>query len=407
MATSTYSYKVRNQEGKVIKGKIEAETREGVVTKLIAQGFVVLEVEDKKGLSKDVNLNLTFLQKVTNRDLAVFTRQLSTMVGAGLPILRSLSILEEQCENVKLQGAIGGVRKEVMEGVPLWEALNHQKQVFPNLYVQLVRSGELGGILQQVLERLTNHLEREYEITSKIKSASTYPAVVGCFAIGVVIFMLVYILPQFVGILSGSGQELPATTKALLGMSSFLKNFWWLLVIIIILAILGVKKWRTTSDGRYFTDKLKMKMPGFGVASTKLSVARFTQTMGTLVKSGISIMDALGVSEEVVNQEVLARAIAKARLSIREGETIAAPLSETKVFEPMVIQMISVGEETGTLDDMLAKVAEYYEKEVGYLIESIMSLIEPLLIIVMAFVVGFIMMSILLPMYQMYTTVGF
>jgi len=386
------------------KGELEAENRNLVVQKLLSQGYFVLSIEEVKQ-SKEIEFSFSF-GTVKTRELVVFTRQLSTMLSAGLSILRSFSILGDQTTNKKLKAAILEIRGDIESGNALWEAIAKHPKIFSKVFISLIRAGELGGVLDIVLVRLGEHLERESEISSKVKSASIYPAVIAIFAVIMVFGIITFVMPSFTVMFTSAGAQLPAPTLFLLGIGLFMKKYLILVIGGVLLAVFLLKKWGTTTAGRYFYDNLYLHIPVLGGTISRIVVARFASTMGTLIKSGIPVLQALEVVEDVVGNAVIADAIHKARASIKEGETITGPLEATGVFEPMVTQMIAVGEETGALDEMLTKMSDYFEKEVMYMIDALTALIEPLMIVVVAIMVGGVVIATLLPMFDMFKLVG-
>ncbi len=399
-----YTYKVRDKQGVLRSGVLDAESRNLVVQKLLAQGLFILSVDEVKE-SKEIKLSLSF-GKVKTKDLVVFTRQLSTMLAAGLSILRSFSILAEQTGDKKLKAAIIQIREDIESGTALWEAMNKHPKIFTGVYVSMIRAGEMGGVLDTVLDRLGNHLERDEEINSKVKAASIYPTMISIFAVIMVFGIITFVMPSFTAMFTSAGVELPAPTRILLGVGLFLKKFILLVIVFIILIIYLLRKWGTTKAGRFFYDNLFLRVPVLGKTISRIVVSRFARTMGTLVKSGIPVLQALEVVEDVVGNAVIAGAIGKARKSIKEGDTITGPLEATGAFEPMVTQMIAVGEETGSLDEMLTRMSDYYDREVMYSIDALMSMIEPLMIVVVALMVGGVVIATLLPVFDMIKLVG-
>lgn len=398
-----FAYKVRDRSGKILKGQLEAEDKDMVISSLINQNYYILSLEQVQKSSKDVEFNLS---PVKIQDIIVMTRQLATMMAAGLPILRCFSILGEQVSNKKLKKTILEVHDDIEGGVPLWQAIARHPDVFSPVYISMVRAGELGGILDTVLDRLSLHLEREHEISSKIKSASIYPAIISIVAIIMVFCIITFVMPTFTSMFEASGAELPAPTRALLGLSDFFRHYLIHLIVAIVVAVFLLKRWGKTSSGRFFFDNIYLHLPIMGKTLSRITVARFARTMGTLLRSGIPVLAALEVVEEVVDNEVMSRAIRSARESISEGDSITEPLAATGVFEPMVTQMIAVGEETGSLDEMLIRMSDYFEKELGYMVDSLMAVIEPVLILFVALLVGGIVVATLMPMFEIVNTVG-
>lgn len=398
-----YAYNVRTRQGKHLSGVLEAENREAVIQSLLAQNYSVLSLKEATTSSKEINLSFG---GVKTKDLVLITRQLATMIAAGLSIIRCFNILELQASNAKLKAALREIKQDISEGLPLWQALSKHPRIFSNVYVSMVKAGELGGMLDEVLERLCLHLEREQEINAKIKSASIYPAIISIFAIIMMMGIMIFVMPMFVDMFNSYGAELPGPTRMLIKISDFLRGYWmfWLPAVVII--IYALKKSGKTEGGREFWDKFYLKLPVVGKTIGQIGVARFARTMGTLVRAGIPILQALEVMEEVAGNVVMQKAIHSARVSITEGDSIAEPLAATGVFEPMVTQMIAVGEETGALDDMLVRMSDYFEREVMHMVDALMSVLEPLLIIFVALMVGAIVVATLLPVFDIVSTVG-
>lgn len=397
-----YAYNVRTRQGKHLSGVLEAENREAVIQSLLAQNYSVLSLKEATTSSKEINLSFG---GVKTKDLVLITRQLATMIAAGLSIIRCFNILELQASNAKLKAALREIKQDISEGLPLWQALSKHPRIFSNIYVSMVKAGELGGMLDEVLERLCLHLEREQEINAKIKSASIYPAIISIFAIIMMMGIMIFVMPMFVDMFNSYGAELPGPTRMLIKISDFLRGYWmfWLPVVVII--IYALKKSGKTEGGREFWDKFYLKLPVVGKTIGQIGVARFARTMGTLVRAGIPILQALEVMEEVAGNVVMQKAIHSARVSITEGDSIAEPLAATGVFEPMVTQMIAVGEETGSLDEMLVRMSEYFEREVIYMVDALMAVVEPLMILMVALLVGGVVVATLLPIFEIMNVV--
>lgn len=398
-----YAYNVRTRQGKYLSGVLEADNRETVIQSLLAQNYSVLSLKETSVSSKEITFSLS---RVKTKDLVLLTRQLATMISAGLSIIRCFNILELQASNAKLKTALREVKQDISEGLPLWQALAKHPRIFSNIYISMVKAGELGGMLDEVLERLCLHLEREQEINAKIKSASIYPAVISIFAVIMVMGIMIFVMPMFVDMFKSSGAELPAPTRVLISISEFLRGYWMIWLPAIIILVYSLKRSGKTEGGREFWDKLYLRLPIVGKTIGQIGVARFARTMGTLVRAGIPILQALEVMEEVAGNVVMKKAIHSARVSITEGDSIAEPLAATGVFEPMVTQMIAVGEETGSLDDMLVRMSDYFEREVMHMVDALMAVLEPLLIIIVALIVGGIVVATLLPVFDIVSTVG-
>jgi type IV pilus assembly protein PilC len=403
-----YTYRVRGRDGKIVKGTLEADNRNLVIDALLRQQYTILEIKedkDKEATQKNA-LNFSWFEKVTINDISLFTRQLSTMVGAGLPIVRSFNILEKQTQNSLLRKIAGQVQEDLEGGLALNEALGRHPKTFSPMYVSMVQAGETGGALDTVLDRLADTLERDREINSKIKSASVYPILVMSVAILVVVFILMFVMPSFVESYASSGTELPAFTQFFLNISYFLKDYFLLLILGIIVLVFVLKAWGRTSQGRLFFDTMYLKMPIVGKAVSRIAVSRFTRILGTLIKSGVPILQALEVLEGVVGNRVIGNAIGQARESIREGQSIAVPLAATGVFEPMVSQMIAIGEETGALDDMLERMSVFYDNEVTLAVDAMLKSMEPVMIIFVAGIIGMIIIATYLPVFNIIGTIG-
>jgi type IV pilus assembly protein PilC len=396
---STYAYKVRDQGGKVLSGTIVADSETLVVQRLREQGLTPLNVteEKKAGLKMEIRLGSP---KVKLKQLAVFSRQFATMVNSGLPILRALAILSEQTDNKELARVLGVARLDVEQGASLSQAFAKHPRVFNDLYVSMVKSGETGGSLDTTLIRLAEMLEREVHLRGKIKSAMTYPvAVVGLVSL-IMTAMLLFVVPQFKSIYAGLGGQLPLPTRVLLLVSDVFKSYWYLVALALVVARFALKRYKQTPAGRETLDRLKLRAPVFGPLFHKSALSRFSSTLAMLLRSGVPILQALEIVADTVNNKVISRAIADVQASVREGESIAQPLKKYAVFPPMVVQMISVGEETGQVDVMLEKVAQFYDQEVEAAVDALTSLIEPILIAVIGGFVGAAVIALYMPMFN-------
>lgn len=403
-----FGYKVRSPQGNVLTGTIEAGEQRMVVDRLRHQRFIVLEIgEIKKSASKDLLDSINFLKKrVKQKDLVLFSRQLSTLIGAGVPIVQGLTILVEQIENPVFKKVITSVREDIESGTSITEALNRHPTVFSELYVNMVKAGELGGILDIILERLSAYQESAAALRGKIRAAMIYPAVIALVAGGVTTFLMVVVVPMFVKIFQQVGAELPLPTQILLMLSNFLKRYLVFLIIGLIAFIVGLRQYYKTEAGSMYIDTLLLRIPLFGPLLRKVAVAKFTRTFGTLVKSGVPILQALDTVARTSGNRVVEKAVLQAKDAIREGERISDPLKASGVFPPMVTQMISVGEETGNLDAMLSKIAEFYEQEVDAAVSGLTSLIEPVVVVFMGVIIGAIAVAMYMPMFQMGAIVG-
>ncbi len=401
MAT-TYAYKAQDDKGRVKNGKVSAVNAEAAARELAQKGLkpVTLEETDAAGLSGEVRIP-GITDRVAAKEVAVFSRQFATMIASGLSLLRALSILAEQTENTTLAEVILGVKTDVEQGKSLSQALEAHPKVFSKLYVSMVRSGETGGLLDDSLLRLADTLEAQVALKNKIRSAMMYPMAVAVLVVLITAAMLIFIVPMFDGLYADlGGASLPVPTQILLAISGFLTSFWWVAVLGGIVSWVVFRRWKQTEGGRYAWDSIKLRMPIFGKLIHKSALARFAQTMAALTKSGVPILQAMEIVAETSGNAVVEEAVMASRASVSEGESIAKPMAERKIFPPMVVQMVAVGEETGALDTMLEKIGEFYDNEVETMVEGLTSLIEPLLIVVLGGVVGGMLIALYLPMFN-------
>lgn len=391
-----FEYKGKTLAGTTVSGELKAKDRNELEKLLRSNKILVSSV-----IKKPSSIKLSFgMKRVKKVQISRFTRQFATMIGAGLPMVQCLEILSQQSESAELRKVISQVKESVQAGTTLAEALSKHKKIYDDLYVNMVDAGEIGGALDTILIRLAAYREKADALVRKVKGALIYPAVIFIVAIGVTTAMLTFIVPVFAKLFSGLGAELPGPTKFVLGLSYFLRsNFITGLIFLVLLAI-GFRFYSRTDKGRLLIDKILLKLPLIGELLRKSAISRFTRTLGTLISSGVSILEALDITAKTAGNKVIQNAIKKSVISIAEGETITQPLKETGVFPPMVTQMISVGEKTGGLDDMLNKIADFYEEEVDAAVSAITSIIEPVVIIFMGVIVGGILISMYLPMFD-------
>ncbi|MEW6040568.1 MAG: type II secretion system F family protein, partial [Elusimicrobiota bacterium] len=344
---------------------------------------------------------------IQTKDLCIFSRQLATLVSSGVPIVQGLGILEDQAENKNFRAVISKIREDIESGISIADAMKKHPKAFSELYVSMVRAGEVGGILDTILDRLSSYLEAAEELKGKVKSAMTYPVVVGFIAVGAAVFMLTGVIPQFAGIFKEIGVKLPLPTQIMLALSGIVQKFILLIIFGPIAGFIGFKQaMKRNPKLRFKVDSIKLNVPMFGIMIRKMSIAKFTRTFGTLVKSGVPILQALETVAKTSGNLVIEEAIMQAREAIREGERIAEPLKKGKLFPPMVVQMISVGEETGTLDIMLTKIADFYDREVDDAVKGLTSMIEPLIIVFMGGVIGSMVLALFLPMFELTSQMG-
>ena len=395
---STYAYKVRDRAGNLVTGQLQGDSEGLVITRLREMGYMPLEVKRQgAGLRMEINLRPGHVRP---RDLAIFSRQFATMVNSGLPILRALAILGEQTDNKNLAKVLVDVRMDVEQGQSLSGAMGKHPKTFSDLYVAMIKSGETGGVLDAVLLRLADQMEKDVELRRKIKSAMTYPIVVVALVTLILAAMLLFVVPQFKSIYAQLGGSLPLPTRVLLAVSDALKNYWYVVLLFVGLAWFGLRRFKRTDQGRGAVDRAKLKTPVFGGLFHKTALARFSATLGMLLRSGVPILQALDIVSETVNNRVISAAVNDVQGSVREGESIAKPLAKHAVFPPMVVQMLAVGEETGQIDTMLDKVAEFYSSEVSAAVDALTSLIEPLLIAIIGGAVGAAVIALYMPMFN-------
>ncbi|MCL6640613.1 MAG: type II secretion system F family protein [Candidatus Rokubacteria bacterium] len=401
---AVFRYSAKDQTGRMISGVIEADSDAMVVDRLRDMGFFITALE-RTVERTDIMQYLQGLFGIGLKDLAIFSRQFSTMVNSGLSLVRTLSILEQQTVNKRLREITAQVRADVEAGRPLSDAMGKHPKAFSSLYVNMVKAGETGGVLDEVLDRVATYLEKEQALRSKIRSAMVYPLLLTIAALGGLFFMTIVILPQFENLfreLGGSG-TLPLPTQIAIAVSAGIRRYWYIGLAITVVLVYVLRRYLQTPDGRQRYDRFKLKMPVLGELNRKIVVARFTRTLGTLIASGVPIMQSLEVVSRAIDNTVIGQAIDAVRASIREGQTIAIPLQFSGVFPPMVVQMAKVGEETGQLEQMLEKVADFYDVEVETTVASLTSLLEPLLIIFMGVIVGAMVIALYLPIFQLAT----
>ena len=398
---ATFTYRARNKQGELLQDQTEGSDTMAVVSELRQQGLLVIEVKEQSATQKDI---LAPFKGVRLSDLVVFSRQFATMINAGLPIVRALYILSEQTENQKLKDVVVQVRKDVEAGLALSEALERHPKVFSRLYVEMVRAGEIGGLLDGVLLRVADQLEKDQDLRRKVKSAMTYPVVVLVLAILAASFMLIFIVPVFARMFEDLGGTLPLPTRVAMGISDILTSIFGVLVYAGMgAAVFGFLRWKKTENGRRIWGRLSLRIPAkIGDVIQKVALARFARTLGTLSAAGVPILQAIEITATSSGNWVMENALLKSRDAIREGIPIYKPLEGEPVFPPMVTRMIAVGEETGDIDGMLGKIADFYESEVDATVKALTSIIEPLMIVVVGGIVGGIIIAMYLPMFRIF-----
>lgn len=401
---ATFVYEAVDPSGRIVKNKVEADNEQVVLAKLHEQQFHIVSVNEAKTGMK-TRMAGGKGQKIKLQTLVVFSRQFATMIDAGIPIIKCLDILESQTKEEAMKAVINATRKDVKGGLSLTDAIAKHPNAFSKLYINMIRAAEIGGILDVILDRLAGFLEKEMEIRGKIKSAMMYPIIVLNFAGVMVLALFMFVLPRFKEIFLSMNVEMPVVTLALFSIGDWLQKFWWVVLILGIAGFIGFKQYDKTAKGHYNIDKLKLRVPIFGDLSLKMSIARFCRTFGTLIASGVPMMRSLEIIGETSGNAVLAESIANARTSIREGAKISQPLASSGLFPAMVTHMIDVGEETGRLSEMLCKVADFYDDEVDALVKGLTSLIEPMLIVFMGVLVGFIAISVMSPIFKLVSSI--
>jgi type IV pilus assembly protein PilC len=395
-----FTYRAKNNAGKVSSGSVEAENVSAATAILRQKRLEVISISESRlaGILK----YLPQANPVTLKDVVIFSRQFSTMINAGLPIMQGLSILTEQAPNKSFGKVLGRVRDDLSNGMSLSDAIAKFPRVFNNLYVNMVKAGEQGGILDAVLERLSEYMEKAEAISRKVKSALMYPVVVSSVAVAVIFFLMWKVIPVFENVFTSFGSHLPGITMVVVNISHFVCSYRFIYLIIgAVVVFTGVSAYRKTKRGAYQWDSMMLKIPVFGVLLQKAAVAKFARTFSTLIKSGVPIVDALETVAKTAGNLVVEKAVLGCRDSIREGKTLTEPLKKFPIFPPMVVQMINVGEETGAMDTMLSKVADFYEDEVDTAVEGLTSIIEPIMIVFLGLVVGFIVVAMYMPLFDL------
>ncbi len=394
-----YVWEGKNVRGMLQKGEMTAANEAAVRTTLRGQKIQVTKVKAKP---KDILENLRFMKpKVNGKSLCIFTRQFATMIDAGLPLIQGLEILGSQEPNITLKKAVGTIRGDVESGSTLSNALKRHSKIFSDLYVSLVAAGEMGGMLDTILNRLATYIEKAERLRRKVKGAMVYPSVVLSIALVVIAVLLVFVIPVFQEMFEGLGGELPGVTQFVVDLSSFLRNNIIYIIVALVLFFIAFNRFKATEKGRIMVDKTLLGLPIFGILLKKSAIANFTRTLQTMTSSGVPILDGLGIVAATSGNKVVEKAILDTRTSISEGKTIAEPLSKSGIFPPMVTQMISVGESTGALDTMLGKIADFYEDEVNAAVDAITALIEPFMMVFLGGTIGFMLLAMYMPIFKL------
>ena len=403
-SSATYIYKALDRIGETVKGEATGTNKQDVMDQLKALGLTVQALDEKKtGLQMELSLGG---KRIKSADLTIMTRQLSTMISSGMTLLRAFYVLEDQIDKPKLREKIGAVREDIEAGLSLSEALEKHPKVFSPLYVAMVRAGEQGGILESSLERVANQLEADDSLRRQVKSAMMYPTVVLSFAFVVLIALIAFIVPVFVGVFKDFGGKLPMITQFTVNLSHFVTHQWYIGIAMMVGGFVGFKKWRKSSWGRPQWDTFRLRIPmKIGDTVQKIALARWSRTFSALYAAGVPILTAIEVTGQTSGNHVVEKAMADVVDSVKSGGSIAAPLRDTPIFPPMVAQMIAVGEETGGLDTMLSKVADFYEDEVAAAVKALTSILEPVMIIFVGGIVGFVVIAMYMPMFKIYDSI--
>jgi type IV pilus assembly protein PilC len=401
---AVFNYAVRDKAGKVVKGQLEGDSKEAVRAKLTQMGYIILEL-DARGAFASLG-QISFGRRVKSKDITIFARQFATMINAGLSLTKCLSILSQQTDSAALREVISQIAKDVEAGQSLSDSMVKHPRTFPPIFVNMIRAGETGGVLDEVLLRVADHFEREAALRGRIKSAMTYPIAMGALVLVILIAMMVFVVPTFQKMFQDMGGTLPLPTQILVSVSDFVAGIGGVILVVVIgMAVYTFKWWTRTPNGKLIWDGVKLRAPIFGPIVRKMSLAKFTRTFGTLVSAGVPILSALDIVADTAGNEVVSQAVKKSRSAIKEGETIAKPLSESPVFPSMLVQMISVGEETGALDAMLNKIADFYDEEVSAAVDGLTSIIEPLMMATLGLVVGGMVIALYMPMFNVISLV--
>jgi type IV pilus assembly protein PilC len=399
---AVFAYAGRGRGGQTARGELSAADRDAAISQLRSQGITVATIEEKEKPKVFGDKK----QKITDKDLVIFTRQFATMIDAGLPLVQCLEILSTQCDNKSLGKLLTDVRMDVESGKTYTDALKKHPRVFDNLYCNMVQAGEIGGILDTILNRLAVQMEKALKLKAQIKAAMYYPAAIVSVAVIVVAVLMVWVIPIFAKMFTEVGGTLPGPTQFVISLSEFMQRYIIFMIVGAAVGLWALKRYYDTPDGQLKIDTYALKIPVVGDLIRKVAVAQFTRTLGTMLQSGVPIMDALEVVARASGNKVVENAILAARTSVGEGKTLADPIGKTDVFPPMVVQMISVGEATGALDSMLIKIAAFYDDEVDAAVAGLTSLLEPALMVFLGVVIGFIVIAMYLPIFKMASVIG-
>ncbi|MCZ0702408.1 type IV pilus assembly protein PilC [Natronobacillus azotifigens] len=398
-----YKYRGRTAQGVKKEGDVTGKSKKHVIEKLREQGIAMAQLEEVE--TSFLNQEIVIGNPVKLEHFVIFLRQFSTLLESGVTIVDATNILSKQTSSKPLMRALESIEEELLSGSAFSDAAAKHKKIFPPIFINMVRSGEASGGLEEALDQLAVQFEKEHETKQKIKSALAYPIVIAFVAIAVVIFLLTSVVPMFASMLTDVGGELPAITRFVLGASDFVGGYWWLIILFFLSIVIAIILLKRKPETKYYLDFFVLKIPIFGVLLQKSAIARMTRTLSSLLSSSVPILQSLKIAEKVIDNEVISQTVASSRTALQEGRQLTEPLQDSWVFPPLVVQMISIGEATGSLDAMLGKIANFYEKEVEYATDRLKSLIEPILIVVLAVIVGVIVISLIVPMFQIYNEI--
>jgi len=403
---SSYSCREIDLTGTQIETTYRGETKDEIIGLIRSKGHTPVKIQAIEELGQDVKTLDIFQKKVKSKDIAIFCKQLHTMLEAGMPLITALEVLSNQSENSTLKKIIFEVALSVQKGTILSESMRAYPKVFPSLLINMIEAGEMTGNLDNVLEKMADHYDKETKINSSIQGALIYPAVLSILVIVVVIFLLVFVMPTFIGMFTTAGAELPGPTRVVLGVSDALQNYWYIFLAVIGGAVYGIRTASKTLSGKRFLDNIKLKFPLTKGPMKKIVTSRFSRTLSTMLVSGIPIIDALTAAASTTNNQVIIEGVEQINEDIKKGSNLSALLKKMDIFPPMMVSMVSVGEESGALEEMLSKTADYYDEELEAAVSKLVKLLEPLMIIFMALIVGFIVIAMMLPMFDMYSLIA-
>lgn len=400
----TYQYKVLDKTGKKIESKFDANSKNEVLAMLRENNYTPIEVIEYTS-RKEINLTIT-PNKIKLKELAIFCRQFYTMINAGSNMINALSVLVQQSTSKVLKRALSEVHEDVQRGEALSDSMKKHGEIFPQLLVSMIEAGEMSGKLDVVLLRMAEHYEKENKINAKVKSAMIYPMVLGMASIGVVIFLLTFVMPTFIGLFEESGAELPQITQVVIGISEFMQNNVIFILMFIVALFFCYKIWVATKQGKYVMENLKLRLPVVGPTNNMIIVSRFTRTLATVLSSGITLIDSIDVVAKVVGYEIVSSKLLKAKERLLKGDELSKSVGDISIFPPMLVAMIKIGEESGSLDDILDKTANFYDAEVEEAIQKMTALMEPIMILIMGATIGFIVIAMMMPMFDMFSVIG-